>query len=205
MKRLIYSLVSVIILALLAILGLNIYSNRSPRERIKASGGSKVVVEEMSYYIRGGKVFGKVYRPDEGDGSVKRPLVVYFHEPLKTDFPESVLKTLAADGLSGYATGFRGKDSDAVTIVKRLSKEGFAEKDMIFLVSDSYCADNILQAASKLGHRIQGLVLIDPNPTGKAREIYQIYSREFLTIGASEKGNAISLIEDYLEERGALK
>ena len=205
MKKLVLSIGAAILVALLAILGLNIYSGHGPREKVKAPDGTKVVTEELSYYIRGGKVFGTIYKPDDGDASLSRPLVVYFHEPLKTDFPESVLKALVTDGLSGYATGFRGKDSDAVSIVKRLSKEEFAEKDMIFVVSDSYCADNILLAASKLGHRIQGLVLIDPNPTGKAREIYQIYSREFLTIGPAQKGNAIPLIENYLEERGALK
>jgi hypothetical protein len=205
MKKIVLSIVSVILFALLAILGLNIYSGHGPRERAKAPDGSKVVVEELSYYIHGGKVFGKVYRPDDGDAATERPLVIYFHEPLKTDFPEGVLKSLVSDGLSGYVTGFRGKDSDAVTIVKRLSREEFAEKDMVFLVCDAYCADNILLAASKLGHRIQGLILIEPNPTGKAREIYQIYGKEFLTVNASQKGNAVALIEDYLEERGALK
>ena len=136
MKKLVLSIGAAILVALLAILGLNIYSGHGPREKVKAPDGTKVVTEELSYYIRGGKVFGKIYKPDDGDASLSRPLVVYFHEPLKTDFPESVLKALATDGLSGYATGFRGKDSDAVSIVKRLSKEEFAEKDMIFVVSD---------------------------------------------------------------------
>ncbi|MBP5487849.1 MAG: hypothetical protein J6Y06_09530 [Bacteroidales bacterium] len=205
MKKIVLSIGSVVLIALLAILGLNIYSGRGPREKVKAPDGSKVVVEELSYYIHGGKVFGKVYKPDDGDASARRPLVVYFHEPLKTDFPESVLKALVSDGLAGYATGFRGKDSDAVSIVKRLSREEFAEKDMVFLVSDAYCADNVLLAASRLGHRIQGLILLEPNPTGKAREIYQIYGKEFLSIDSSQKGNAVALIENYLEERGALK
>jgi hypothetical protein len=205
MKKIVLSIGSVVLVALLAILGLNIYSGRGPREKVKAPDGSKVVVEELSYYIHGGKVFGKVYKPDDGDASAKRPLVVYFHEPLKTDFPESVLKAMVSDGLAGYATGFRGKDSDAVSIVKRLSREEFAEKDMVFLVSDAHCADNVLLAASRLGHRIQGLILIEPNPTGKAREIYQIYGKEFLSIDSSQKGNAVALIENYLEERGALK
>ena len=204
MKKLVWSIVSVIVIALLAILGLNIYSSQGPRDRVKAPDGTKIAVEEMSYYIHGGKVFGKVYRPDD-DSSDKRPLVVYLHEPLKTDFPESVLKSLVSDGVAGYATGFRGKDSDAAAIVKRLAREDFVESDMVFLIGDSATADEALLAASRLGHRIQGLILIEPNPTGKAREIYQIYSKEFLTIDSSHKGSAVRLVEDYLEERGALK
>ena len=190
MKKLIISIGSAILLALLAIIGLNIYSGRGPRERVKAPDGSKVVTEELSYYVQGKKVFGKLFRPDDSDAS-KKPLVIYFHEPLKTGYPETVLKTLVTEGLVGYATGFRGKDKDAVTIVKRLSKEEFAEKDMVFLISDAFCADEVIVAASRLGHRIQGLVLIEPNPKGKAREIYQAYGREFLTVSSSQKGNAV--------------
>ena len=204
MKKIVLSIVSVVLIALLAILGLNIYSGHGPRERVNAPDGSKVVVEELSYYIRGGKVFGKVYRP-EGDSSMKLPMVVYLHEPLKTDFPESVLKTLVSDGVVGYATGFRGTDSDAAALVKRISREDFVEDRMVFLIGDTATADEVLLAAARLGHRIQGLVLVEPNPTGKARDIYQIYSKEFLTIDSSGKGNAVGLIEDYLDERGALK
>jgi hypothetical protein len=204
MKKIVLSIVSVILFALLAILGLNIYSGHGPRERVKAPDGSSVVVEELSYYIRGGKVFGKVYKP-EGDSSWKLPMVVYLHEPLKTDFPESVLKSLVGDGVVGYATGFRGTDSDAAALVKRISREDFVEDRMVFLIGDAATADVVLLAASRLGHRIQGLILVEPNPTGKARDIYQIYSKEFLTIGSSEKGKAVGLIKDYLDERGALK
>lgn len=204
MKKIVLSICSVILVALLAILGLSIYSGHGPRERVKAPDGTKITVEEMSYYIRGGKVFGKVYKPD-GDSSWKLPLVVYLHEPLKTDFPESVLKSLVSDGVVGYATGFRGTDSDAAALVKRLGREDFVEDKMIFLIGDAATADVVLLAAARLGHRIQGLILIEPNPTGKARDIYQIYSKEFLTIGSSEKGKAVGLIEDYLDERGALK
>ncbi len=204
MKKIIVSLVSLIILAILGLLGLK-YLGSGPRERVKSPDGSKVTVEEISYYIRGSKVFGKLFRPDDGEISARRPLVVYFHEPLKTDFPENLLKAIVPSGLAGYSNGFRGKDSDAVAVVKRLAKEDFVESDMVFLVGDSATCDAVLLAASRLGHRIQGLVLIEPNPTGKAREIYQVYGKEFLTIDASGKADAVRLIEDYLEERGALK
>ena len=82
---------------------------------------------------------------------------------------------------------------------------GDAGIEIYFLICDPVCGDNIVKAVSKLGHSIQGLVLIEPALTGKAREIYVRYGLEFLTIKDSMKGDAVSLIEDYLEERGALK
>ena len=44
MKKIVLSIGSVVLVALLAILGLNIYSGRGPREKVKAPDGSKVVV-----------------------------------------------------------------------------------------------------------------------------------------------------------------
>ena len=205
MKRIITSIVSVIIIALLAILGLNIYRGHGPRDRVKAPDGSPVVVEEISYYVHGGKVFGKVFKPDGEEANDKRPLLIYFHEPLKTGFPESILKSMVPDGINGYASGFRGSSKEATSIVKRLRNESFVESDMVFLAGDSATSDEVLLAASKLGQKIQGLILIEPNPTGKAKEIYLRYGKEFLTIDSSQKGDAFNLIEDYLEERGALK
>lgn len=210
MKKIITSVVTVALLALLAVFGINLYRGHGPRERVQAPDGSKVVIEEMSYYIRGSKMFGKLFRPADGDGNIidkdsRKPVAVYLHEPLKTDFPVSVAKSLASDGIIGYVSGFRGDEKDIVSFVNRIRREGFAEKDMVFLIGDAATADAVLLAASKLGHKIQGLILMEPNPTGKAREIYQIYGKEFLTVDSSQKGNAIGLMEDYLEERGALK
>ncbi len=51
----------------------------------------------------------------------------------------------------------------------------------------------------------RGLILIEPQLEGKAADVYNRYKDEFLTIDASSKGDALSLIKDYLESRGALK
>ncbi|MBO4279942.1 MAG: hypothetical protein J5891_09095, partial [Spirochaetales bacterium] len=93
----------------------------------------------------------------------------------------------------------------AVTLVKRIRKEKFVEPDMVFVIGDSSCGDEVVGAAAKLGSRIQGLVLIEPRLTGKASELFLRYGKEFLTIDAAGKGNAVQLIEEYLETRGALK
>lgn len=205
MKKLIVSLASLILLALLGVFGLK-YLNNSPRERVKIEDGSTMTVEELSFYSGGEKLFGRLYyKPSTDDARNQTPVVIYFHEPLKTAWPESVIKSLISKGLSGYACGFRGEAKDAVKIVKRIGREPFADLEMLFIISDSSCADEIVLAASKLGHKIQGLILVEPNLTGKAREIYLRYGKEFLTIDSSQRGEAMSLIEDYLEGRGALK
>lgn len=206
MKKIIVSLATLILLALLGVFGLK-YLHNNPRERVKIEDGSTMTVEELSFYSGGEKLFGKLYyrQPGDGTGQGQTPVVIYFHEPLKTAWPESVIKSLVAKGLSGYACGFRGDAKDAVRIVKRIGRESFASPDMLFLVSDASCADEIVLAAAKLGQKIQGLILIEPALTGKAHEIDLRYGKEFLTIDSSRKGEAMSLIEDYLEERGALK
>ena len=104
MKKFIATLAALIILALLGLLGVNLFRNSGPRERIKAENGSKIIVEELSYYRNNGKLFGKVYKPAGEDGyfsGTDYPTVVFFHEQLKTNLPESVLKALVPEGIVG--------------------------------------------------------------------------------------------------------
>ncbi|MBR1927986.1 MAG: hypothetical protein IJ840_09625 [Bacteroidales bacterium] len=210
MKKVIISIVSVILLALIGVLGFRQLNNNGPRGRVISPTGSKIIVEEMSYYIGGEKMFGKVFKPADANGNFPdslgaMPLVVFFHEPLKTEWAENLIKSLVPLGVIGYSTGFRGSDKDAESLVKRLRKEKMIQEDMVFLACDSSCGNEIVKATTRLGHKIQGLILVEPSLTGKARETYVRYGREFLTINGSSKPNAASMIEDYLEERGALK
>ena len=83
--------VSVILLALLGIFGLNYLKKNGPRERVVSPDGAKIIVEEMSYYIGGDKLFGKVFKPSDENGNFPdslgpMPVVVYFHKPLKTEW-----------------------------------------------------------------------------------------------------------------------
>jgi len=210
MKKLIIGLISAILLTILGIAGLNQMKSNGPRTRVISPTGSKIIVEEMSYYIRGEKYFGKVFKPaGENQDSLSTPsqlpALIYFHEPLKIEWPEKLLKSLVPDGVIGYACGFRAGEKEALETIKRLRGENFIQSDMVFIISDSSCGNEVVKAVSKLGHKIQGLILIEPSLTGKARETYVRYGREFLTIPESSKGNAVSMIEEYLEERGALK
>ena len=210
MKKLIISLSSLLLLALLGIIGMNYMKDNGPRTRVISPSGSRIIVEEMSYYISGDKVFGKLFKPADINGNFPDslgafPMVIFFHEPLKTEWAENLVKTIVPKGVVGYTCGFRGGEKEAEAIVKRLRKESFVQDEMVFLICDSSCGNEIVKAVTKLGHKIQGLVLVEPTLTGKARETYVRYGREFLTITDTMKGNAASLIEDYLEERGALK
>ena len=210
MKKIILTLVTAILLAILGIVGLNYMKDTGPRGRVVSPSGSTIIVEEMSYYIKGEKIFGKIFKPADANGNFSDslgplPLVMFFHEPLKTEWPESLTKALVSKGLVGYTCGFRGDEKDIEAIVKRVSKERFVEDGLVFLVGDSSCGNEIVKASSRLGHRLQGLVLVEPALSGKARETYVRYGQEFLTITENTKGNSATLIEDYLEERGALK
>ncbi len=210
MKKLIIALVSAILLSILGIAGLNYMKSNGPRDRVLSPSGSKIIVEEMSYYVSGEKIFGKLFKPADENGNFPDslgplPLVLFFHEPLKTEWAENMMKSLVSKGLVGYTCGFRGSDKDVEALVKRMRKEKFVEDGLVFLIADTSCGNEIVKATSRLGHRLQGVVLVEPVLTGKARETYVRYGQEFLTIVDSMKGNAISLIEDYLEERGALK
>ncbi|MBR4756091.1 MAG: hypothetical protein IK076_04050 [Bacteroidales bacterium] len=210
MRKLIITIASLILLALLGLAGISFLKNSNPRKKVISPSGSTIIIEELSYYLGGEKVFGKVFKPAGEDGSFDEssgqfPAFIFLHEPLKTDWPESVVKSLVPSGILGYTNGFRGSVKDIVRLVNRVRKEKYVQQEMLFLACDASSCDETILAVEKLGHRIQGLILIEPNPTGKAREIYQRYGKEFLTIGSAEKGKAVGLIEDYLEERGALK
>ena len=67
MKKVIISVVASLLVSLLGIIGLNIFKESSPRERVKAENGSRIIVEELSFYHNSDKIFGnntsvKIYR-----------------------------------------------------------------------------------------------------------------------------------------------
>lgn len=145
MKKVIVSLISALLVALLGVIGLNIFKNASPRERVKAENGSRIIVEELSFYHGNDKIFGKVFKPADEKGFFPdslgpRPVVIFFHEPLKTAYPEGFVKALVPEGLIGYTTAFHEKDKDVEFMVKKISKERFADSDRIYLVGDSFAS-----------------------------------------------------------------
>ena len=61
MKRVIISLASLILLAILGLVGFNQMKSNGPRGRVISPTGSKIIVEEMSYYVGGEKEIGRAH------------------------------------------------------------------------------------------------------------------------------------------------
>ena len=210
MKKVIVSLISALLVALLGVIGLNIFKNASPRERVKAENGSRIIVEELSFYHGNDKIFGKVFKPADEKGFFPdslgpRPVVIFFHEPLKTAYPEGFVKALVPEGLIGYTTAFHKKDKDVEFMVKKISKERFADSDRIYLVGDSFASEAVVKAAYKLKKAVSGLILIEPELSDKTAGLVPRLGYDVLTIDAAGKASAKTAAIDYLELRGALK
>lgn len=210
MKKVIVSLISALLVALLGVIGLNIFKNASPRERVKAENGSRIIVEELSFYHGNDKIFGKVFKPADEKGFFPdslgpRPVVIFFHEPLKTAYPEGFVKALVPEGLIGYTTAFHEKDKDVEFMVKKISKERFADSDRIYLVGDSFASEAVVKAAYKLKKAVSGLILIEPELSDKTAGLVPRLGYDVLTIDAAGKASAKTATIDYLELRGALK
>lgn len=210
MKKVIVSLISALLVALLGVIGLNIFKNASPRERVKAENGSRIIVEELSFYHGNDKIFGKVFKPADEKGFFPdslgpRPVVIFFHEPLKTAYPEGFVKALVPEGLIGYTTAFHEKDKDVEFMVKKISKERFADSDRIYLVGDSFTSEAVVKAAYKLKKAVSGLILIEPELSDKTAGLVPRLGYDVLTIDAAGKASAKTAAIDYLELRGALK
>lgn len=210
MKKVIISLVTSLLVALLGIIGLNIFKDSGPRERAKAENGSRIIVEELSFYRHNDKIFGKVFKPADENGFFPdslgpRPVIVFFHEPLKTAFPEGLVKSLVPEGLVGYTTAFHENANDIRFMVKKIGKEKFADSERIILIADTFSAEAVVKASYKLGKAVSGLILINPELDEKESRIVPKLGYEVLTIDEAGKTSARHTILDYLETRGALK
>ena len=217
MKKVIISVVASLLVSLLGIIGLNIFKESSPRERVKAENGSRIIVEELSFYHNSDKIFGKVFKPADEKGFFPdslgpRPVVIFFHEPLKTAYPEGFVKALVPEGLIGYATAFHEKGKNVEFIVKKIAKEKFTDKDRIYLVCDTFASEAVVKAAYKMKKAVSGLfgekfglILIEPELSDKTAGLVPRLGYDVMTIDAAGKASAKTAAIDYLELRGALK
>jgi len=189
MKKLIASLVSAIILSILAFFGIRQMNSLSPRQTEKSESGSKVAIEELSYLNGDAKVFGKLYRPAEaalkGTEMSRRkfPTVVFCHGlGMNCDYWHSWCRALAGKGIIAYTFDFQGgamqncrstsdmmhmtpetEREDLAMVMQRLRKEKFVDKDSIYLVGHSLGGLVASQYASGDGKRLlKGLVLMAP-------------------------------------------
>lgn len=210
MKKVIVSLIVSLLAAMLGIVGLNLFQDAGPRERMKAENGSRIIVEELSFYRHGDKVFGKIFKPTDENGFFPdslgpRPVIIFFHEPLKTAYPEGLLKSLVPEGLIGYSTAFHERGNDVRFMVKKIRKEKFADAERIILIADTFSAEAVTKAAYRLKKSVSGLILIEPEVSESVSRLTPKLGYEVLTVSTSEKTSARIKILDYLEIRGALK
>lgn len=210
MKKVIVSLIVSLLAAMLGIVGLNLFKDAGPRERMKAENGSRIIVEELSFYRHSDKVFGKIFKPTDENGFFPdslgpRPVIIFFHEPLKTAYPEGLLKSLVPEGLIGYSTAFHERGNDVRFMVKKIRKEKFADAERIILIADTFSAEAVTKAAYRLKKSVSGLILIEPEVSESVSRLTPKLGYEVLTVSTSEKTSARIKILDYLEIRGALK
>ena len=130
---------------------------------------------------------------------------MFFHEPLKTAFPEGLVKSLVPEGLIGYTTAFHDNAKDISFMVKKMGKEKFADSERIILIADPFSSEAAVKASYKLGKAVSGLILIEPELSEKVSGLVPKLGYEVLTIDAAGKTSAKTSILDYLETRGALK
>jgi hypothetical protein len=209
MRKFIISLIFIIIAGALGIGGWLIFKDNGPRERLDGENGAKVIVEELSYYSNGEKLYGKVFKPADENGNFpdslgKRPAVIFFHEPLHTSLPQSTLASLSSHGIIGYMASLH-EPKDAETVLKKIREENYVEKDLIFLVADSTSSEAALGTAAKNRKKVAGLALIGPSEELLKSKNMQKYRKDALVVSSSEKSSAAKQILEYLELHGALK
>ncbi len=210
MKKLILSLAAAVILALLGFLGWKMLSPDHPRERLSSKADGDVLVEELSYYLHGQKAFGKVYKPCDENGRFPdslgtRPVVIFFHEPLKTALAAKTAQGLAGRGVITYAVACDGTAKSAKGLAGKIRGEKFTDPDLLFLVADAFNGNAVIDAALQLKGKVAGAVLIEPDPDEKtARKVTRLPYKA-VSVGTEEKGNLLPILCAYLEENGAMK
>ena len=166
--------------------------NTGPRDTVKGSSGTKIDIEELSFYIKGEKIFGKVYRPSS-DTLVKLPAVVVCHDIGRSaDDCDALCRRIADQGLIGYCFDFRGgsdysrssgdtfemsartEAEDVKGILKALRKIPYIKDSRIYLAGEGLGALAAAMAAASDNSLARALILISPsvNIPDLDREMY---------------------------------
>ena len=207
MKKLLLSLAAALVLACLGYFGWKAFGPEKVRERITTREGANVISEALSYYLRGQKAFGKVYKPCDEDGrSVEsegtRPVVLFFHEPLKTAFAAKTAQALAGRGVFACTFSCDGNERTVRNLAAKVAGERFADPDLIFLAADGFSGGAVAAAALKRKDRAAGLMLFAPSLDEKTLRQLPRLPYETLSVGADGKMDEVFA---YLEEHGAMK
>ena len=166
--------------------------NTGPRETIKGSSGTRIDIEELSFYIKGDKVFGKVYRP-VSDSLTRLPAVVVCHDIGRSaDDCDALCRRIADRGFIGYCFDFKGgsdysrstgdplamsartEAEDIKGVLKALRKVPYIKDSRVYLAGEGLGALSAAMAAASDKALARALILISPsvNIPDLSREMY---------------------------------
>ena len=210
MKKVIISVIILIVLALLAVLGIRLVNEGSPRSHETTREGTEIISEALSWYRGGEKISGKIFKPCDENGVFDtsfgaRPLVVFFHDPMKTVSAGKLIARLVPMGVIGYSVDCPAKAEDMSFLISKMGKQEYVDKDRIFIIADSSSSDKAVNALLKVGRKTAGAILLEPRLQGKAAVTVDRHGAELLVVTEEQSADAFGLIRDYMEERGAFK
>ena len=192
-KKVIISIVSAVLVALMGGLGWYFLKDFNPRKTVSVDGDGtkvKVEVEELGFYEKDSFISGTVYRPVTGEK--KFPVVVYCH-PIAADRTagEDLCRMFASKGWLAYAFDFRGGNKtskstslettgmsvatqaeDIAAVLKGLRKVHYVQNGKIFLVGEGFGGYAVLLAAQKAS--VKGIALLgaDLHRSDESRQLY---------------------------------
>ena len=173
MKKVIISVIILIVLALRAVLGIRLVNEGSPRSHETTREGTEIISEALSWYRGGEKISGKIFKPCDENGVFDtsfgaRPLVVFFHDPMKTASAGKLIARLVPMGVIGYSVDCPAKAEDMSFLISKMGKQEYVDKDRIFIIADSSSSDKAVNALLKVGRKTAGAILLEPRLQGKA-------------------------------------
>ena len=157
----------------------------SPRQTIR-TGGTKVHVEELSFFDGMEKTYGKLYRPAD-DSLGKHPVLIFCHGiSVNGDWGDPYCRAAAAKGFYAYTFDFSGgsltsrstgKNTMQMTVetetkqflfvLERIRKEPFTDRSKVFVAGHSLGGLVAALAPKESRRSIARLVLLSPSPLGK--------------------------------------
>ena len=181
MKKLIVTLSVILIAALLGIGGWFLFKSPGPRVRLQGEKGAKVLVEELSFYNRREKIFGKVFKPADENGNFPDS-----SEPARRDLspcPARYRQSGSDPPSGGFQRRYRLQcylprpKSEISFYVKKLANEPFVDDELIFLISTE---SRTKQPPPSLpGHEtglpatLRSTPLFQQPPSGKSRRFWK--------------------------------
>ncbi len=174
--------ITALVLAILSGILWGFLRKQNPRETVTSYTGTKVDIENMTFYNRNDKIAGTIYRP-VGDSVSRMPVLIYCPSiGMNRDAGASICKGAAGKGYIGYAFDFRGGSpnsasaglsttdmtlsseiSDLKAVIKGIRGLRHADKKNIFLVGEGFGGVVAAAIAAEKPSVCNGIILISPD------------------------------------------